>query len=113
MLPVIDTNQANRVPTTLPAGVAGLTLSPFLLAEVFLRSRGPRIETLALLSRHDVRIGMQPAEMLDLVATLGADAIAELTPFPAPSSEFGTGSAFATASHNPEVGARSAIRLRD
>ena len=84
---IIDTNQANRVPATLPAGFAGLTLSPFLLAEVLLRSRRPRIETLALLSRHDIRISMQPAEMLDLLAPLDANAITELTPFPVPNSE--------------------------
>lgn len=84
---VIDTNQANRLPASLPARFVGLTLSPFLLAEVLLRSRCPRIETLGLLSQHDISIGIQPAEMLDLVAPLEANAIAKLTPFPVPNSE--------------------------
>jgi hypothetical protein len=84
---VIDTNQAARVPAVLPAGCAGLTLSPFLLAEVLLRGERPRIETLALLSRHEIVVGVQPSEMLDLVGISGPDAIAELTPFPAPNSE--------------------------
>ena len=84
---VIDTNQADRLPAILPARFVGLTLSPFLLAEVLLRSRCPRIETLGLLSQHDITIGIQPAEMLDIVASLRADAIPELTPFPAPNSE--------------------------
>ena len=84
---VIDTNQANRLPASLPARFVGLTLSPFLLAEVLLRSRCPRIETLGLLSQHDISIGIQPAEMLDLVAPLEADAIAKVTPFPLPNSE--------------------------
>jgi hypothetical protein len=63
-----------------------LTLSPFLLAEILLRGEQETRETFNVLQQHNYRLGMQPAEMLDLVAGTPADGIAEVTPFPSPDS---------------------------
>lgn len=84
---VVDANQAGRVPATLPAGFAGLTLSPFLVAEILLRGPGPRTQTFAVLAAHDLTIGMQPRELLDNIALLQAADIVRATPFPTPNSE--------------------------
>jgi hypothetical protein len=89
---VVDTNQARRLPIALRSGpenqpAAGLSLSPFLLAEILLRGEQPTRETLAALQRHNYRIGMQPSEMLDLVAITPAAGVAALSPFPSSDSE--------------------------
>ena len=89
---VVDANQARQVPVTLlgdgiTGRAQGLTLSPFLLAEILLRGGEPRRDTLTRLRQHDNRIGIQPAEMMELVADTDGGHIPTLTPFPDPDSE--------------------------
>jgi hypothetical protein len=88
---VIDTNQARRIPEALRPGriterAAGLSLPPYLLAEVLQRGVGPRGDTVSRLTAHPVRFGVEPMSVFDMVARLNANQIPRLKPFASPGS---------------------------
>lgn len=85
---VIDTNQARLVPTVLRRGritgrTKGLSLPPYLMAEVLRRGEAPRADTLARFNAHAVRIGVEPWSVMETVAQLKANQIPNFIPFPA------------------------------
>lgn len=85
---VIDTNQARLIPESLRRGritgrSKGLTLPPYLLAEVLKRAEGPRADTLARFAAHAVRVGVEPSLLIETVAQLKANQIPAFIPFPA------------------------------
>ncbi len=89
---VIDTNQSRRIPTVLNADrcagrAEGLSLPPYMMAELLPRGQAPRSETLAAFAAHRVRIGVEPSMAIEAAAQLGADVIPTFLPFPAPGDE--------------------------
>jgi hypothetical protein len=89
---VIDTNQARRIPRWLNiercAGKAeGLSLPPYMMAELLPRGQAPRSETLAAFAAHRVKIGVEPSMAIEAAAQLGADDLPAFWPFPAPGDE--------------------------
>lgn len=89
---VVDTNQARLIPAMLrrdrPTGrTVGLTLPPFMLAEVLLRGHGPRQDTLEHLRAYAVRIGLEPALVVETLAGMRESQISRFEPFPAHRSD--------------------------
>jgi spore maturation protein SpmA len=67
---VVDTNQAGLIPSTLGGarladGADGLTVPPYILAEIVRLGEYGRRDTLTALRRHKVRIGLEPAQVFD------------------------------------------------
>jgi hypothetical protein len=110
---VIDTNQSRRVPETLRRGritgrAKGLTLPPYLMAEVLKRGERPRADTLARFGAHTVRLGVEPWLALETVAQLKANQIPSFIPFPAPGDEIERVYRTLLAQSGPAVGAGQA-----
>jgi hypothetical protein len=88
---VVDTNQARLIPSTIHwegAGrVTGLTLPPYILAEILLRGAGPRRDTLERLRSHNIRIGLEPAVLTDRIAGMSASQIETFEPFHSPNDD--------------------------
>ncbi len=81
---VVDTNQVGKLPATLapskPTGSAtGITLAPFVLAEILLR--GNPALSLARLQNLPIRIGLQPVDAMEAVAALSQKGIPGFEPF--------------------------------
>ena len=84
---VIDTNQSRRIPPVLNrdrlAGKAeGLSLPPYMMAELLPRGQTPRSETLAAFAAHQVRIGVEPSMAIEAAAQLGAEDLPAFWPLP-------------------------------
>jgi hypothetical protein len=89
---VIDTNQSRRIPAALnperyTAKAEGLSLPPFMMAELLPRGQTPRSETLAAFAAHRVRIGVEPSMAIEAAAQLGVADLPAFWPFPAPGDE--------------------------
>jgi hypothetical protein len=77
---VIDTNQSRRIPSVVNPGrltgrAEGLSLPPYMMAELLPRGQLPRSETLAAFAAHRVRIGVEPSMAIEVAAQLGAEEI--------------------------------------
>ena len=79
---VIDTNQAIRMPELpqqyLGAEIEGITLPPFVLAELL---RSNNHQPLARLAQYTARIGMTPGEVMSRLAPLRRSQIVAFRPF--------------------------------
>ncbi len=89
---VVDTNQSRRIPAELnPVGFAalaeGLSLPPYMMAELLPRGQAPRSETLAAFAAHPVRIGVEPSMAIEAAAQLSTEHLPSFWPFPAPGDE--------------------------
>ena len=89
---VIDTNQSRRIPATsntdrLIGKAEGLSLPPYMMAELLPRGQTPRSETLAAFAAHRVRIGVEPSMAIEAAAQLSAEDLPAYCPFPAPGDE--------------------------
>lgn len=85
---VIDTNQSRRIPPVLNAarstGAArGLSLPPYMMAELLPRGQAPRSETLEAFAAHRIRIGVEPSIAIEAASQLGANDLPTFLPFPA------------------------------
>ena len=79
MYAVLDTNQALRLPRTGVREGCGLTLAPYVIAEILLRpDPGP---TVRRIRAYEVRLGLQVHEVFDKLAPLYEDDIPHLQPF--------------------------------
>jgi hypothetical protein len=89
---VIDTNQSRRIPAVFnPKGFAGnaegLSLPPYMMAELLPRGQAPRSDTLAAFAAHQVRIGVEPSMAIEAAVQLAAQDLPTFWPFPAPGDE--------------------------
>lgn len=86
---VIDTNQSRRIPGVLapdrPTGTAeGLSLPPYMMAELLPRGQVPRSDTLSAFAAHRVRIGVEPSIAIEAAAQLSTQELPAFWPFPVP-----------------------------
>lgn len=82
---VVDNNQVGKLlatpaPSMLTEPATGVTLAPFVLAEILWR--GNPALSLARLQNLPIRIGLQPAAAIGAVAALSEDIIPGFEPFP-------------------------------
>lgn len=110
---VIDTNQARLVPEKLRRGritgrAKGLTLPPYLMAEVLKRAEAPRVDTLARFNAYPVRIGVERWLVMETVAQLRANQIPNFIPFPAPGDDIERGYRTLLVQSGPTLGAGQA-----
>jgi len=89
---VVDTNQSRRIPATLNTDrltgqAEGLSLPPYMMAELLPRGQTPRSETLAAFGAHRVRIGVEPSMAIEAAAQLSVEDLPAFCPFPAPGDE--------------------------
>ncbi len=84
---VIDNNEAKRipVPSRLCANFEGITISPFVLAELF--KHPPNRKYIKNLAQYPVRLGMTPGEVMYQVALLRRSRIVAFRPFHNQASE--------------------------
>jgi hypothetical protein len=107
---VVDTNQARLIPATLrsdrPTGRArGLTLPPYVLAELLLRGQAPRKDTLRRLRSHHVRVGLETVMVYETLARMHDWEIQTFEPFPAPGDDFDRASQSLLREDGPRVSA--------
>ncbi len=87
---VVDTNQAYKLPggpnaTKARLSVEGITLAPYVLGEILLRTK-PQPTLTALRNFADIRLGLEVGHVMEKVAGLTETEIVSFEPFSLPSS---------------------------
>jgi hypothetical protein len=78
---ILDTNQAEQLPKPQRNRQRELCLGELIVAEILLRSEAARNRTFKRLRGYRVRLGVQPAQLLDDLAQLSASEIISYRPF--------------------------------
>jgi hypothetical protein len=87
---IADTNQVAHLPLQIESGklhdpLEGITLPAHVLSEILLQSNP--VSCLSRLWGYNVRLGLEPGEVLQILSTLSIEEILDFEPFPIPGTE--------------------------